>query len=369
MSASCGPISAMGCMASWPTKIAVTLLAASCLPGFGQSLGDAARAERERQSKLRRHAPVLTEDDLRNDEILPRTAPDFETARPAERRADAPISSDLPLGDYARALRERRAREQAVAARAAAAKTAADSVSTRSGSLPVASPANVTRTDRPVKIISDFARQDRSERDATHSARMDRRPSKPAVEPTQLSTETPARSSDQGRTAPSTAPSVARSREIKSQPGRQTSESPLVVAPEAKEHENAEPQSIRVPRGASLWKLAYAYLGAGRLWPALWKANPEIRNPNHLRAGQLLRCPVLSDQERIELSRRADRHRPKAGVSRARAVTGKRAATTPASPVFPAAQMLGQTGQLTPISSGSRSQRRRKAFFSPDVLQ
>ena len=60
-----------------------------------------------------------------------------------------------------------------------------------------------------------------------------------------------------------------------------------------------ETKSIRVPRGSSLWQLARTYLGDGRLWPAFWKANPQVLDPNRIRAGQLLRVPVMSEQEHI----------------------------------------------------------------------
>ena len=71
-------------------------------------------------------------------------------------------------------------------------------------------------------------------------------------------------------------------------------------APQAKAEEpasTADGQTVRVPRGASLWTLARTYLGAGSLWAALWKANPQIKDPNRIRAGQVLRLPDLDDDD------------------------------------------------------------------------
>ena len=71
-------------------------------------------------------------------------------------------------------------------------------------------------------------------------------------------------------------------------------------APQAKAVEPAatpDGQTVRVPRGASLWSLARTYLGAGNLWTALWKANPQIHDPNLIRAGQVLRLPDLDDDD------------------------------------------------------------------------
>src|SRR5262249_40258149 len=64
------------------------------------------------------------------------------------------------------------------------------------------------------------------------------------------------------------------------QPGIQTENAPPLVA-----------GLIEVHRGDSLWQLARVYLGDGRLWKRLWNANPDLRDPNLIRTGALLRLP------------------------------------------------------------------------------
>ncbi len=77
------------------------------------------------------------------------------------------------------------------------------------------------------------------------------------------------------------------------QAGAQPAPQPRAEEPDT----TADEQTIRVPRGASLWRLARTYLGAGNLWAALWKANPQIKDPNRIRAGQVLRLPDLDDDD------------------------------------------------------------------------
>ena len=103
-------------------SVFVLLSAGFCL---GQSLGDIARQERERISKLPKHAAVITNEDLNKDKILSapadteqvaasnavNTAPPVTTA-PA---ANVPLwgvaeQAGFSLGAYARTLREERQR-------------------------------------------------------------------------------------------------------------------------------------------------------------------------------------------------------------------------------------------------------------------
>ena len=48
---------------------------------------------------------------------------------------------------------------------------------------------------------------------------------------------------------------------------------------------------VEVERGDSLWRIAARHLGEGRRWKELHANNPEIRNPNLIRVGDVLRVP------------------------------------------------------------------------------
>jgi LysM repeat protein len=55
---------------------------------------------------------------------------------------------------------------------------------------------------------------------------------------------------------------------------------------------NAEPEgTVRVERGDTLWKIAARHLGDGKAWPKLAEANPELKDPNRIHAGRVLRLP------------------------------------------------------------------------------
>ena len=55
---------------------------------------------------------------------------------------------------------------------------------------------------------------------------------------------------------------------------------------------------VEVERGDSLWRIAARQLGEGRRWKELHANNPEIRNPNLIRVGDVLRVPHETVAER-----------------------------------------------------------------------
>ncbi len=58
-----------------------------------------------------------------------------------------------------------------------------------------------------------------------------------------------------------------------------------------------EPIIHTVKSGDSLYKIAEKYYGDGNYWRAILKANPEIRNPDHLMIGQKLLIPPKEEAE------------------------------------------------------------------------
>lgn len=196
-----------------------------------QDLAAAARAERERKQNLSRHAPVLTNEDLSRDRILP--APDPappETSSSSSSSSAVPSAAGVPvlpavapepgapgfsLGEYARTLRRQKA-----------ARVAAESGEPAVASAPAPQPV------APAKRL-----------EAEHHARV-------AVLP-----------------PPALQPRVAL---------------PPTVAQTA---------DVQVRRGDSLWRISRRSLGHGHLWPLVWKANPHIAKPELIRIGQTIRMP------------------------------------------------------------------------------
>ncbi len=118
--------------------VAVALVTFVSAQLAAQSLGDVARQERARRAELRYHGPVLTNDDLRRDRILPATTPELQPpeaafALPALANVTIPTAgasvddyAGVSLGEYARALRQRRRERLAEAARLAATVVSAE---------------------------------------------------------------------------------------------------------------------------------------------------------------------------------------------------------------------------------------------------
>lgn len=241
-----------------------------------QSLGDVARAEKERRAQ-NAAAPkrVLTNDDLQRERILPPQPPAND---PQQADASPPqIAPDVPapawsqqnvpgfsLGEHARAMRR-----QKDAAREAQAQNAPPD----QPALPNLAPA-WTAAGQPGFSLGEHARRIRAER---------------------------ARRQAEATLADSGIPKDARAAtpqpvaNLPASPAPKRGIPPPQPARPAPRLLLSVPSQIVVNRGDSLWKIARKYLGEGRLWIALWTANPEVQNPDLIHPGQTLRFPAQPD--------------------------------------------------------------------------
>jgi len=277
------------------TLIATLLLGAGVVSA--QSLGDAARQERIRRAGLEKHSKVLTNEDFARPQILtpptasesaPATTSSQPTASSASSqpavRAEAPArvaprpvlpigqttrweAPEVSLGDYARTIRAERARREARAnpEQIADAKPEQSAPAGRTSGVDSAVPA-WTAAEQPNFSLGEYARAQRAMR------RKD--------VPIQLTLDakaTPAAAV----AAPKPAPSVTASLKRKSSPSHLAA-APLAPAADV----------MRVKSGDSLWKLSRAHLGEGRLWTAIWAANPQVHNPDRIHPGQALNRPT-----------------------------------------------------------------------------
>lgn len=71
---------------------------------------------------------------------------------------------------------------------------------------------------------------------------------------------------------------------------------------------NISQTSYSVVKGDCLWKISSMKYNTPYLWPAIWEANKsEIEDTNFLYPGQVLRIPLINDEDRkkaIELSKK-----------------------------------------------------------------
>jgi nucleoid-associated protein YgaU len=231
---------------------AVLLFGCVLAAGQSESLGDVARRERERRAGRATHPRVLTNEDLQREKILDTPAIPVAEAAPASESpgsAAAPKAAEVPaiampaaasstvpfvpntfsLGEYARRLRQERAREREARALAEGSTGA-----------PVASPLSRVvvapgTTPRPLASVTVEPRA--AQRKSDRAPRRARR----------VPGEDIARGADRSR--------------------------------------------YTLRRGDSLWKVARVLFGDARLWKQIWRANPQLANPNRVRAGKTLRLP------------------------------------------------------------------------------
>jgi len=66
----------------------------------------------------------------------------------------------------------------------------------------------------------------------------------------------------------------------------------LLIVPTTELRPRAQPSSVTIQSGDSLWKIAASRLGSGAAWPCIVQANPQLRDASRLRPGQLLNLPA-----------------------------------------------------------------------------
>ncbi len=134
-----------------------------------------ARSERERRARMAHHAPMLTDEDLRRDQILKKTPCDSDSALPSpDNTTSTNVDENVPLGDYARALRQRRVAEPAPPANAIATGPAPETQPAAVAIVahepqPAVAPA---AADQKPTSLGDLAREVRAERAAARRVRI-----------------------------------------------------------------------------------------------------------------------------------------------------------------------------------------------------
>jgi nucleoid-associated protein YgaU len=287
--------------------------------GSGQDLGEAARLERRRRATLTKHASMLADEDLKKSKILPPKT----SATPAVPRiesqsldlASAVASqvvicdpAECSLGEYARLLRLRKQRRDD-AVRLAAAPESPQPKAAPPATAPIMtepvhhSPAALVPRPQNVTIHAAADLRPAASRATAAAAARPPAPSaiaaaaaRPPAAPAPLSISKLQRERVDAKPVTKERPHLSFSR---AQPARADAK----AKPSDYLHDAT---SVIVQPGDSLWKISRRYLGDGRLWTLLWKANAEIRKPDLLRPGQSLLLPKRPD---VQLARMAVRVR------------------------------------------------------------
>jgi nucleoid-associated protein YgaU len=237
--------------AALKSGVVVSLFLACSMTTFAQSLGDIARQERERkQDQPQRETHVYTNDDLERPHIL---VPEDQARALAARnrngitpaatvQASEPPVPALPAPPSASPL-------------SGASKTASIVSSP--------SPMQISSTDLPVSADRSHPQPRRSARSAMGTAPL----------PVRLGT--------------------ARDESPSSDFAMRKRTSAFARQPEAN---SSQTTGVRVERGDSLWRLAAQHLGNGARWRELAKVNPELSDPNLIRAGAWIRLPSQDPQ-------------------------------------------------------------------------
>jgi nucleoid-associated protein YgaU len=229
---------------------------------FAQSLGDIARQQRTQGSARSSNSPhVYTNEDLTREKILD----------PADQdRLSAKVPAASPVGIAAPTLDA-----------TASSSTPAFSVSAQNeGEAEILPPVPAWPAGTPLGDVARYYRLQKQLRTAPLQepvvARSKRVPTPPAAH----SPVTPAPRRNVARGSPE-------------QPAQKPKQIVATTEPVFNQLPQL-PRVIQVNSGDSLWKLASRYLGDGKQWREIASANPQIANPDRIRAGEQIVLPAAT---------------------------------------------------------------------------
>ena len=70
----------------------------------------------------------------------------------------------------------------------------------------------------------------------------------------------------------------------------------------AQEVRGDHPETYTVQQGDTLWDISAKFLDKPWLWPEIWQANPQVKNPHRIYPGDVLSLAYVNGQPRVEVA-------------------------------------------------------------------